>query len=133
MTTLTPDVSLPETDDEQIVVERVRAAAELLEAIDADRGLLAQVSAEDRERLLRATRVVSDPDPRSRRRLVKAHRRQRKATLAQQDTATSASSTTPSSTTSTTSSAPVRRLQLRASAPSSPTCAAASRCSPAAA
>ncbi|HEX6640724.1 MAG TPA: SDR family NAD(P)-dependent oxidoreductase, partial [Thermoanaerobaculia bacterium] len=83
MTTLTPEVSLPETDEQ--IVDRVRAAAELLEAIDADRGLLAQVSAEDRERLLRATRVVSDPDPRSRRRLVKAHRRQRKATLAQQD------------------------------------------------
>jgi NAD(P)-dependent dehydrogenase (short-subunit alcohol dehydrogenase family) len=85
MTTLIPDVSLPETDDETQIVERVRAAAALLEAIDADRGLLASVSAEDRERLLRATRVVSDPDPRSRRRLVKAHRRQRKAALAQQD------------------------------------------------
>jgi NAD(P)-dependent dehydrogenase (short-subunit alcohol dehydrogenase family) len=65
-------------------MERVRAAAELLEAIDADRGLLAQLPAEDRQRLLHATRVVSDPDPRARRRLVKASTRRRKAALAQE-------------------------------------------------
>ncbi|HEY0140844.1 MAG TPA: SDR family NAD(P)-dependent oxidoreductase [Thermoanaerobaculia bacterium] len=65
--------------------ERIRAAAELLEAIDADRGLLASLSPEERERFLRATRVVSDPDPRARRRLVKATARQRKAARAQQE------------------------------------------------
>ncbi len=76
MTTLIPETTL--------LTERARAAAELLEAIDADRGLLAQLPAEDRQRLLHATRVVSDPDPRARRRLVKASTRRRKAALAQE-------------------------------------------------
>jgi len=84
MTTATTETVVPETADETLR-ERVRVASELLEAIDADRGLLAQLSPEDQERLLRATRVVSDPDPRARRRLVKASKRQRKAALAQQD------------------------------------------------
>jgi NAD(P)-dependent dehydrogenase (short-subunit alcohol dehydrogenase family) len=65
--------------------DRVAIATDLLEAIDADRGLLAQLPPEESERLLRATRVVSDPDPRARRRLVKASRRQRKAELAARD------------------------------------------------
>ncbi len=72
-------------DNETSNRERAIAATEFLEAIDADRGLLAELTPEDRERLLRATRVVSDPDPRSRRRLVKATRRLRKAAIAQQD------------------------------------------------
>ena len=75
MTTLT---------SEPILLERVRAAAELLEAIDADRGILAQLPVEESRRLLQATRQVSDPDPRARRRLVKASNRRRKAALAQQ-------------------------------------------------
>ena len=61
------------------VAERLRAAADLLEAIDTDRGLLAEVSAEERQRLLRAARQVTEPDHRARRRLVKATIRQRKA------------------------------------------------------
>jgi len=65
--------------------DRVRAATELLEAIDRDRGLIAELSAEERERFLHATRIVSDPDPRARRRLVKASKRQRKAEIAAQD------------------------------------------------
>ncbi|MFL6247283.1 MAG: SDR family NAD(P)-dependent oxidoreductase [Thermoanaerobaculia bacterium] len=69
---------------ETTLLERVRAAAELLESIDADRGILAQVPVEDSRRLLHATRQVSDPDPRARRRLVKASNRRRKAALAQQ-------------------------------------------------
>jgi NAD(P)-dependent dehydrogenase (short-subunit alcohol dehydrogenase family) len=86
MTTLTHDVTLPEqTAEETPLLERIRAAAALLEAIDADRGLLADLPADDRERFLRATRVVSDPDPRARRRLVKASARQRKTALAQQE------------------------------------------------
>ncbi len=72
------------TTEETQLLERARAAAELLEAIDADRGLLAQLPAEERQRLLHATRVVSDPDPRARRRLVKASARLRKAALAQE-------------------------------------------------
>jgi NAD(P)-dependent dehydrogenase (short-subunit alcohol dehydrogenase family) len=85
MTTLTPDAAPPEVTDATALRERVRAAAELLEAIDADRGLLAALSEEERERFLRATRVVSDPDPRARRRLVKASKRQRKAAIAAHD------------------------------------------------
>ena len=65
--------------------ERLRAAAELLEAIDADRAILAEVSAEERERFLHATRIVSDPDPRARRRMVKASRRLRKQAIIGQD------------------------------------------------
>jgi len=70
--------------EETSLVERVREASELLESIDRDRGILSQLSPEDRERFLHATRVVSDPDPRARRRLVKASKRQRKAAIIQQ-------------------------------------------------
>jgi NAD(P)-dependent dehydrogenase (short-subunit alcohol dehydrogenase family) len=70
--------------EETSLVERVREASELLESIDRDRGILSQLSPEDRERFLHATRVVSDPDPRARRRLVKASKRQRKAAITQQ-------------------------------------------------
>ncbi|HEU4889836.1 MAG TPA: SDR family oxidoreductase [Thermoanaerobaculia bacterium] len=72
------------TSEEITLLERVRAATELLESIDADRGLLAQVPVEEGRRLLHATRQVSDPDPRARRRLVKASNRRRRAALAQQ-------------------------------------------------
>src|SRR5688500_20356892 len=71
------------TTEETTLLERVRAAAELLESIDADRGILAQVPQEESRRLLHATRQVSDPDPRARRRLVKASNRRRKAALTQ--------------------------------------------------
>jgi NAD(P)-dependent dehydrogenase (short-subunit alcohol dehydrogenase family) len=81
MTVLTTDP----TDEATELREKIRAAAELLEAIDADRGLLAHLTPEERERFLRATRVVSDPDPRARRRLVKASRRHRKAEVVRQD------------------------------------------------
>ncbi|HYI11766.1 MAG TPA: SDR family oxidoreductase [Thermoanaerobaculia bacterium] len=85
MTTLTPDTAPPEVEDAVLLRERIRAAAELLEAIDADRGLLAHLTPEERERFLRATRVVSDPDARARRRLVKATRRERKAAVVRRD------------------------------------------------
>jgi NAD(P)-dependent dehydrogenase (short-subunit alcohol dehydrogenase family) len=60
-------------------LDRIRAAAELLEAIVADRGLLAEVPAEDRHRLLNAAGAVYVPDTTARRRMVKATIRQRKA------------------------------------------------------
>ncbi|HKO02370.1 MAG TPA: SDR family NAD(P)-dependent oxidoreductase, partial [Thermoanaerobaculia bacterium] len=75
----------PIETDTELLRERVRAASELLESIDADRGLLAQLTPEEQRRFLHATRIVSDPDPRARRRLVKASKRQRKAALAQHD------------------------------------------------
>jgi NAD(P)-dependent dehydrogenase (short-subunit alcohol dehydrogenase family) len=61
------------------LLEKLRAATELLETIEADRGLLAQIPEADRQRFLRGTRQVSHPDPRARRRLVKATTRERRA------------------------------------------------------
>ncbi|MGZ8709412.1 MAG: SDR family NAD(P)-dependent oxidoreductase [Thermoanaerobaculia bacterium] len=77
--------TLSETADEAGIRDRVREASELLEAIDADRGLLAHLTPEERQRFLHVTRIVSDPDPRARRRLVKASKRKRKAATAEQD------------------------------------------------
>ncbi len=72
-----PDQFVPDTDP--AFLERLRVATELLESIVADRGLLATVSAEERKRLLDAVAVVYHPDMLSRRRLVKATARLRKA------------------------------------------------------
>jgi NAD(P)-dependent dehydrogenase (short-subunit alcohol dehydrogenase family) len=71
--------------DETLLRERVRAATELLESIDGDRAILAHLPPDERQRFLHATRVVSDPDPKARRRLVKASKRKRKAAMAEQD------------------------------------------------
>ena len=65
------------TPDE--IAVRVRDAAALLESLADDRALLAQMSSEDRTRLLHAAGQVSRPDALARRRLVKATRNQRKA------------------------------------------------------
>jgi NAD(P)-dependent dehydrogenase (short-subunit alcohol dehydrogenase family) len=61
------------------LLDRVRAAADLLEAILADRGLLAEIPAEDRHRLVNAAGAVYVPDTLARRRMVKATIRRRKA------------------------------------------------------
>jgi NAD(P)-dependent dehydrogenase (short-subunit alcohol dehydrogenase family) len=58
---------------------RVAAAAALLEAIAADRAILAGLPEEVRRRLLQAAGQVSRPDAVDRRQLVKATKRQRKA------------------------------------------------------
>ena len=60
-------------------VLRLQAAIGLLEEIAADRGLLAGIRAEDRQRLLEAVGQVYHPDAIQRRKLVKATVRQRKA------------------------------------------------------
>ena len=78
-------MSEPNPDEELPFPERVRIAAELLESLDRDRGQLVQVSAEERQRLLHATRRVAEPDHRARRRLVKASVRERKAARLKQD------------------------------------------------
>jgi Dehydrogenases with different specificities (related to short-chain alcohol dehydrogenases) len=70
---------MTKTDEDLSFDQRVRIAAELLESLDRDRGQLAQVSAEEQQRLLHATRRVAEPDHRARRRLVKASVRERKA------------------------------------------------------
>ena len=75
----------PVQEPDSPLLEKLRAAAELLEAIEANRGLLAQVPETDRQRLLRATRQVSHPDPRARRRLVKATTRERRAQQVRRD------------------------------------------------
>ncbi len=61
------------------LLERVRSAAELLEAIEASRGLLDQLPAEDRERLHLAVAQLYNPDPVARRRRQKAAERERSA------------------------------------------------------
>jgi len=63
----------------------LRKAAELLEQIVANRALLAQLSVEERTRLLKAAGEVYCPEVDERRRLVKAKVRQRKAEKIQRD------------------------------------------------
>ncbi|HEU4699357.1 MAG TPA: SDR family oxidoreductase [Gemmatimonadales bacterium] len=58
---------------------RARAATELLAAIAADRGLLAHLTAEERQRLLTAAGDVFIPDTAARRKFVKATLKRRKA------------------------------------------------------
>jgi hypothetical protein len=59
------------------LIERLRAAAELLEQVAENRALLASLSAEARTRLLQAAGEIYNPDVGERRRLVKARVRQR--------------------------------------------------------
>ena len=58
---------------------QLKAAAELLETVAANRALLAGLTVEDRTRLLKAAGEIYNPDVRARRRLVKASVRQRKS------------------------------------------------------
>src|SRR5688500_4324512 len=64
---------------------RVKEAMDLLASIDTDRGLLAELGSEERQRLLDLTRRVTDPDHVARRRLVKATAKQRKAARVQKE------------------------------------------------
>jgi NAD(P)-dependent dehydrogenase (short-subunit alcohol dehydrogenase family) len=61
------------------LVDRVRAATELLESIAADRAILGHVSSEERTRFLQAAGRVSRPDAVERRQLLKYTKRARKA------------------------------------------------------
>ena len=65
----------PPKNQDPALLERLRSAAELLEWIDADRGLLHQLPAEDQERLHRAVARMYNPDPVARRRRQKAAER----------------------------------------------------------
>ena len=71
--TITP----PLIKSELTFLERSRQAAELLELIDAERGLLEQLPIEDRERLHRAVAQMYNPDPIARRRKQKIAERAR--------------------------------------------------------
>ena len=68
--------------------ERLRAATELLEAVVADRSLLATLPLEERTRLLSAAGDVYSPDVEQRRRQIKAERRQRKQDKVRNDQGT---------------------------------------------
>ena len=70
---------------DSMLTDRVRAAAELLESLVADRGLLALVPREDRRRLLDAAASVYHPDAKARRLLVKATVRERKRARIRKD------------------------------------------------
>jgi NAD(P)-dependent dehydrogenase (short-subunit alcohol dehydrogenase family) len=75
----------PENETESSFSRRLRAAADVLEAVAADRGLLAHVSAEERRRILDAAGKVYHPDVSARRRMVKATIRRRKAAKIRRD------------------------------------------------
>lgn len=77
----TPIAGLPAVP----VAERLRAATEFLEDVAANRGLLAEVPAEDRRRFLDVVADVFNPDAKARRALVKASVRLRKAARVQRD------------------------------------------------
>jgi hypothetical protein len=61
------------------MLEQVRAAAELLETVDANRRLLDDLPEGDRKRLHQAVAQFYDPDPVARRRKFKAAERLRSA------------------------------------------------------
>ncbi|HEX5071152.1 MAG TPA: SDR family oxidoreductase [Vicinamibacterales bacterium] len=65
--------------------ERLDTLIEMLEAIAGDRGLLADLSAEDRTRLIQAAGRIYNPDVAARRYLVKALDKKRRAARAQKD------------------------------------------------
>src|SRR3954466_485673 len=81
----TKDTSNPGIDADVEFGRRLREAADLLEAIVADRGLLATVPAEERRRILAAAGNVYNPDVNARRRMVKATIRGRKAARIRRD------------------------------------------------
>ena len=71
-----PDAALP---DAASLEAQIRAAADLLEKIAADRTLLARAGKEDQRRLIHAAGEVWTPDPARRRALTKALAKKRKA------------------------------------------------------
>ncbi|MDB4869419.1 MAG: short-chain dehydrogenase/reductase [Gemmatimonadales bacterium] len=71
--------SLGQGPDSSSLPERLRAAADLLETIVADRSLLANIPEADRNRLLNAAGRVSRPDALSRRQLLKVVKRKKRA------------------------------------------------------
>jgi NAD(P)-dependent dehydrogenase (short-subunit alcohol dehydrogenase family) len=70
--------SLPREPERKSLGERLRAAADLLETIVADRSLLADIPEADRNRLLNAAGRVSRPDALSRRQLLKVVKRKKR-------------------------------------------------------
>ncbi|MDR6641127.1 NAD(P)-dependent dehydrogenase (short-subunit alcohol dehydrogenase family) [Luteibacter sp. 1214] len=83
MTTMTP----PAGEADSALLERLRAAAQLLESIAADRLLLEGLPADDRQRLLQAVAQVYHPDPAERRVRLKAAQKARHASKIQAEDA----------------------------------------------
>ncbi len=69
----------PHFDNADPLLDRLRSAADLLELVDRQRGLLDHLPSEDRERLHRAIARLYNPDPVARRRRQKAEERERNA------------------------------------------------------
>jgi hypothetical protein len=78
LTITTASSPLPDGTDTALL-ERLRAAAELLESVAADRQLLDQLPAEDRQRLHQAVAQMYHPDPVARRIKLKAAEKARHA------------------------------------------------------
>ena len=71
---------IPATEEELLKLrQRLRAATETLEDIVRDRGALAELTAEERTRLIQAAGKVFNPDTTARRHLVKAAEKKRRA------------------------------------------------------
>ena len=68
-----------EENSDAALLERLRSTMELLEWLAADRSRLQKMPANDRERLHRAVAEVYNPDPASRRQMLKALERKRSA------------------------------------------------------
>ncbi len=78
--TITPaPTPLPDDDADTALLERLRAAAELLESVAADRQLLDRLPVDDRQRLHQAVAQVYHPDPVARRIKLKAAEKARHA------------------------------------------------------
>jgi len=84
LTITTATTPLPD-DADAALLERLRAAAELLEAVAADRQLLDQLPADDRQRLHQAVAQVYHPDPGARRIKLKAAEKTRYASKIRAD------------------------------------------------
>jgi NAD(P)-dependent dehydrogenase (short-subunit alcohol dehydrogenase family) len=74
----------PETGSDSLA-ERLRAAADILEQIVADRALLADIPEADRNRLLNAAGRISRPDALSRRQLLKVVKRKKRTEKVQRE------------------------------------------------
>src|ERR1700738_805567 len=77
--------SLPQETENKSILERFRAAADLLEKIVADRAFLADIPEADRNRLLNAAGRVSRPDALGRRQLLKVVKRKKRAEKVQRE------------------------------------------------
>ncbi len=84
MTLLTnPSATVPTPDDDLALLERLRAAADLLESVAADRHLLERLPADDRARLHQAVARMYHPEPGARRVKLKAAEKARYAAKVQ--------------------------------------------------